>query len=236
MCKNSHSLISQIFNYNHRSCWLNLGSFPLLYHFDFFSIYFFLLFLVAIQCYVLIVFKMFTLSMEELGWIGRHLYITMVILHAFLVLVFALLYCNLRSLTDSPDLRHTVHSQLSKSLPRYNEDGFELREAWDNTMADGCCGVDGYQDFINLNMSIPSFCQAEVSPSCTKEVSVASNNKTYASGCVEAVMVHIIDKEERDVFGMLYFIAFDVFMLFVSKLIFMGPCIIKKFQSDLKII
>ena len=66
-----------------------------------------------------------------------------------------ILYFKLSSHIYSADLQHTVPSQLKDSLLRYNEDGFLMREAWDNTMADGCCGLDGYKDFINLTCPSP---------------------------------------------------------------------------------
>ena len=164
-----------------------------------------------------------------------HEVLAMVLMHGYIGVVGIYIYFNLNTLTYSPSLRHTVHSQLNESLPWYHEDGFLLREAWDNTMADGCCGVDGYQDFINLNMSIPSVCQVDaVSSSCIKEVSVASNNKTFAIGCVDAVMIHIIDNEKRRVFAVLWLMVLNMFILLTTKFATMGPCLMKKSQSDLK--
>ena len=160
--------------------------------------------------------------------------ISVMMWQALICFLVIMLYFFLNSLIYSADLRDTVHSQLNDSLPRYNEDGFLLREAWDNTMAEGCCGVDGYQDFINFNMSIPSVCQTEVSPSYAKEVSVASNNKTFTSGCVDAVMLHIIDSEERRFFALLCLIVFDIFILAaVTVCTSITVCLIKKSQSSL---
>ena len=59
-------------------------------------------------------------------------FIKLVLLHVWYAL-FSMILLNIRSSQLSPDLRHTVHSQLKDSLLRYNEDGFLLREAWDNT-------------------------------------------------------------------------------------------------------
>ena len=125
--------------------------------------------------------------------------------HAMCSLLFfagAIVFFNgLRSSIYSPELRNIIGLQLKTSLARYNEDGFHLRKAWDNTMREGCCGVDGYQDFSNVNMSIPSVCQTELysgSP-ISKEVRIVlvDGNATVSHGCVDSIMSHIQSIGER---------------------------------------
>ena len=216
MCTDTQdSLTSWITTYNIRPCWSDLGSFvPEFSLFDFVVLMYFVLLLSAYLMVMVVVLKNYKQSLTVSGILSlANWAISILIWHVVICFLVIILYFLLSSYLYSPDLRHTVHSQLNDSLPRYNEDGVLLREAWDNTMAVGCCGLDGYQDFINFNMSIPSVCQTEVSPSYAKEVSVASNNKTFTSGCVEAVMLHIIDSEERRFFAFLCLIAFNMIIL-----------------------
>ena len=212
------SLTSWIFTYNLRPCWSDLGSFTPEYNRSLNAMILtqFVLLLVGFLINLITIVKLYKNPLKGLGPDGLYKKLLVLVLsqtmRAIVMLMYQIVICSvviiiyfiLRSVVDlsSPDLRHNVHSQLTDSLPRYNEDGFLLREAWDNTMADGCCGVDGYQDFSNLNMSIPSVCQTEVPPSCAMEVSAASN-KTFSGGCVDAVMLNIINSEERRIFAFL---------------------------------
>ena len=231
MCTDSQdSLTSWISTYNIRPCWSDLGSFiPKSSTFN----------------EMMITYIIYRLGGFLFGFLFilfgkpspvKLIYLVMsieVLVHGMMFILYIFEYFKLGSVLYSPDLRHTVHSQLKDSLPRYNEDGFLLREAWDNTMADGCCGVDGYQDFVNFNMPIPSVCQVEVSPSYAKVVSFASS-KTFTSGCVDAVMLHIIRSEVRRVFA---FLCLIVFHMFILPSIIVCPirkfCLIKKSQSSL---
>ena len=212
MCTDSQDpWTSWIFTYNLRPCWSDLGSFTPKYSwFDLVITLYFATLLLEFLKYLIFAVKINKQPLEmPVPSFFDNGPLTLVIEWVFIFLVLPFILAKLRTLINSADLRHTVHSQLKDSLPRYNEDGFLLREAWDNTMADGCCGVDGYQDFINLNMAIPSVCQTEVSPSCTKEVSVVSN-KAFAIGCVDAVMEHIISSEERRFIALILFIPFEM--------------------------
>ena len=225
------SLTSWISTYNLRPCWSDLVSFTPQYNIIINA-------MILMQCVLLLVGFVLNLTTVVKLYINplklpesddffkktNMLFmcqtkraLVMVMCQIVICSLVILIYFNLGSLVYlfSPDLRHTVHSQLTDSLPRYNEDGFLLREAWDNTMADRCCGVDGYQDFSNLNMSIPSVCQTEVPPSCAMEVSAASN-KTFAGGCVDAVMLNIINSEERRIFAFLCLTVLHFSLLLVQ--------------------
>ena len=205
MCTDSQdSLTSWIYTCSARPCWSDLGPFDPTFHISgVLVLVYFVLLLPAYLNILIDVVKMYKHS-PNLSGIDPIIRCAIIIVmcEALMCVLCIMIYLSLSSLLYSTDLRHTVHSQLKDSLPRYNDDGFLLREAWDNTMTAGCCGADGYQDFINLNMSIPSVCQAEVSTSYAKEVSVASN-KPFRSGCVEAVMLHIIEYEKRRVFALI---------------------------------
>ena len=152
--------------------------------------------------------------------------------HALICYIGITIYFVLRTLTYSPDLGSNIHSQLSDSLSRYNEDGFLIREAWHNLMAGGCCGVDRYWDFSDLGMTIPSVCQPEVPPSYTKKVADASE-KTFMSGCGNLVMLHIFDNEERRIYAFLCATVFDMFILLATVCSIKKFCLIKKSKSGL---
>ena len=236
MCTDTQdSLTSWITTYNIRPCWSDLGSFvPGHSLFDFAVLMYFVLLLSAYLKMMVVVVKNYKQLLTVSGILSLvNWAISIIWLHGLICFLVIMLYFLLSSYLYSQDLRHTVHSQLNDSLPRYNEDGFLSREAWDNTMAAGCCGVDGYQDFINFNMSIPSVCQTEELNLCDKTMFVAGN-KTFRSGCVEAVMLHIIDSEERRFFAFLCLIAFDMIILAtVTVCTSITLCFIKKSQSSL---
>ena len=153
----------------------------------------------------------------------------MMIWHAVFLIVGLLFNYYLRTLTYSPDLRHTVRSILKPSMSGYNHPFFLWRDAWDYTMGAGCCGLDGYQDYIKLNMSIPAACQTEELHPCAKTVSVAGK-KTFATGCVDAVMLHIIETEERRTFAFLWLIIFNVIIVMSTVCAIKKFCLIKKKQ------
>ena len=236
MCTDTQdSLTSWITTYNIRPCWSDLGSFvPGLSLFDFVVLMYFVLLLSAYLMVMVVVLKNYKQSLTVSGILSLvNWAISIVIWHVVICFLVIMLYFFLSSYLYSPDLQHTVHSQLKDSLPRYNEDGFLLREAWDNTIADGCCGVDGYKDFVNLNMSIPSVCQTEELNLSAKTVAVAGK-KTFTSGCVDAVMLHIIGSEERRFFALLCLIAFNMIILAaVTVCTSITLCLIKKPPSIL---
>ena len=184
------------FSNANRACWSDLGTFTPEYSwFDIVILAYIVSLLIHFLHILIIVVKVYQQSQKVpvpkplINALAKIMGLNLI----FFVLSI-LFHYNKESLIYSPNLRHTVHSQLTGSLPRYNEEGFHLREAWDNTMTDGCCGVDGYQDFSHLNMSIPSVCQREVPLSCTEETFVAGT-KIFAVGCVDAVMSHIVNSE-----------------------------------------
>ena len=164
-------------------------------------------------------------------------------INALCALVFfagAIVFFNgLRSSIYSSELRNIIRVQLKASLARYNEDGFQLREAWDNTMADGCCcGVDGYQDFSNVNMSIPSVCQTEAYSGCqfSKEARIVSvdGNATFSHGCVDLIMSHINSIEELSTLIFLILSGL-VTIIFLVILAIMKYCMFKKSESSVTI-
>ena len=203
------SLTSWIYTYNIQPCWSDLGSFlPEYTLFDGVLMAYvaslLLYFLNNINIFVKIYKQSYKAS-------GSNPFInalaTMAMWHAMLGSICQISVFYVRPLTYSPGLRRAVHSQLKDSLPRYNKDGFLLREAWDNTMADGCCGVDGYQDLSDVNMSIPDSCQS------------VFNNKTFVRGCANTVMMQVIDNEERRIHAVLAFIYIEYVTLVLLSLL-----------------
>ena len=156
------SLTSWIYTYNIQPCWSDLGSFLSEYTlFDGMLMAYVASLLLNFLNNINIFVKIYKQSYKASGsnpFINA--LATMAMWHALLGSICQISVFYVRPLTYSPGLRHAVYSQLKDSLPRYNKDGFLLREAWDNTMADGCCGVDGYQDLSDINMSIPDSCQS----------------------------------------------------------------------------
>ena len=152
-----------------------------------------------------------------------------------LLLVGAIVFFNsFRSSIYSTDLRDNIRMQLEYSLPLYDADGFRLREAWDNTMEDGCCcGVDGYRDFDILNMSIPSVCQIQ-HHFCDIYLDsgpvLVDGEETSSLGCLDSILANIDYIEERSTSMFLCLSIFITSILLIVVAI-IKCCLIKTSKS-----
>ena len=83
----------------------------------------------------------------------------MLIVILSLVILKACLFSRLYMTSARPVQTNAISSQLSKSLLQYGHDD-NITRAWYNTMRDGCCcGLQGYQDFINIGVDVPPHCE-----------------------------------------------------------------------------
>ena len=77
----------------------------------------------------------------------------------FLPILIACFFLQLYMTSSRPMQTKAISSQLSKSLLQYGHDD-NITRAWHNTMRDGCCcGLHGYQDFINIGVDAPPHCE-----------------------------------------------------------------------------
>ena len=141
---------------------------------------------------------------------------------------------SFRSSIYSTDLRDSIRMQLEYSLPLYDADGFRLREAWDNTMEDGCCcGVAGYRDFNILNMSIPAVCQSQhhiCDIYLDSGTVLVDGNETFSLGCLDSIMASIDYIEKRST-TMFLFLSIFITLILLIVVAITKCCLIKTSKS-----
>ena len=116
---------------------------------------------------------------------------------------FGNLYIYVQQYKLSDHMAVTISGQLSESLQLYGNDDIITR-AWQNTMLDGCCcGMQGYQDFTNIDMEVSPYCGCykEQQPDLYKGCSQLSrigcaaepNTNITNKGCLEFVFHNTSD-------------------------------------------